>query len=357
MKKIGVIRESYRFDGGGEIQTVNLLNALGDLSFDPTIFCKDWGAGNELTQNYEIRNFPTRNKLGFGEDFFEWALRAAREECERVHGHDWIPGVDSIRLGDGLHTKFLNSMSDESIFGRWKNMLPKNTRKIALEKSTFASSTLSRVMTNSSMCMEEFEEAYPEVASRVHKQVVHNPLSEELLNSLLSTKKPSAHRVILGFVGSGWKRKGLDILLQSFARLKPGAFELRIVGQDRHADSYQRFAVRLGCEENIHWLGPQNRVFENLSEVDVLIHPARYEPYGNVVTEALSQGCFVICSDRVGTKEFISSENGRVVSLDIVELKEAIENLPIHWSKDNCRSSVSHLTYDRYKHDLEMFFG
>ena len=236
-------------------------------------------------------------------------------------------------------------------------MLPKNARKIALEKSTFASSALSRVMTNSSMCMEEFEEAYPEVASRVHKQVVHNPLSEELLNFFLSTKKPSAHRVILGFVGSGWKRKGLDILLRSFARLKSGAFELRIVGQDRHADSYKRFAVRLGCDENIHWLGPQNRVFETLSEVDVLIHPARYEPYGNVVTEALSQGCFVICSDRVGTKEFISSENGRVVSLGVFELQEAIENLPSHWSKDDCRSSVSHLTYDRYKHDLGMFFG
>lgn len=357
MKKIGVIREGYRFDGGGEIQTVNLLNALGDLNFSPSVFCKEWGVGNELKQNYEIRTFPIGGDLGLAENFFEWALKAARAECEWIHGHDWIPGVDSIRLGDGLHTKFLNSMSDGSIFGWWKNMLPKNARKIALEKSTFASPELSRVMTNSSMCMEEFEEAYPEVASRVHKQVVYNPLAKELLNSFLSTKKPSAHRVILGFVGSGWKRKGLDILLRSFARLTPGAFELRIVGQDRHANRYKRLAVRLGCDESIHWLGPQNRVFDTLSEVDVLIHPARYEPYGNVVTEALSQGCFVICSDRVGTKEFISSENGRVVSLDIAELQEALENLPRHWSKDDCRSSVSHLTQDHYKRDLEMFFG
>ena len=88
MRKIGVIRESYRFDGGGEIQTVNLLNALGSLSFAPSIFCKDWGAGNDLMQNYEIRAFPISSELGLSENFFEWALKAARAECEWVHGHD-----------------------------------------------------------------------------------------------------------------------------------------------------------------------------------------------------------------------------------------------------------------------------
>ena len=357
MKKIGVIRASYRFDGGGEIQTLNLLNALGDLGLKPSIFCKNWSVGESLRQAYEIRPFANSSELDLSEEFFEWALQAARKECTWVHGHDWIPGIDSIRLGDGLHTKFLKSMSEKSVLERWKNLLPKNVRKIALEKATLASPALMKVMTNSSMCMEEFEETYPEVASRVHKQVVYNPLPDELLSSVLSCKRPRRHKIILGFVGSGWRRKGLDILLQSFSRLKQDAFELWVVGQDRHAEHYKRLANILGCDANIRWFGPQTCVFETMGEIDVLIHPARYEPYGNVVTEALSHGCFVICSDRVGTKEFISKENGRIISFGVSCLHEAIENLPSHWSKDDCRSTVSNLTYDLYKQDLEKFFG
>lgn len=355
--KIGVIRESYRFDGGGEIQTHNLLNALADLDLEPSIFCKNWDAGDGLRQSYAVRTFPMGNELVLAEDFCDWALQAARKECAWVHGHDWIPGIDSIRLGDGLHSKFLKAMSHESMFGWWKNLVPKNVRKIALEKATFASPTLAKVMTNSSMCMGEFDEMYPEVASRVHKQVVYNPLPDKLLNAVISSERPKGHKMILGFVGSGWRRKGLDILLRSFSRLKHDAFELWVIGQDRRTESYKRLAMKLGCDASIRWFGPQNRVFDMLGEVDVLIHPALYEPYGNVVTEALSQGCFVICSDRVGTKEFISSETGRVVSPEVSELQEVIENLPSHWSKDDCRSAVSNLTYHRYKKDLEEFFA
>jgi UDP-glucose:(heptosyl)LPS alpha-1,3-glucosyltransferase len=49
-------------------------------------------------------------------------------------------------------------------------------------------------------------------------------------------------------------------------------------------------------------------------EYDLLIHPAREEPFGMIVPEALASGCKVLVSENVGAGEIIS-ENLRSIEI------------------------------------------
>jgi len=51
-------------------------------------------------------------------------------------------------------------------------------------------------------------------------------------------------------------------------------------------------------------------------QLDTLLHPASKEPYGMVITEALSAGVPVIVSDCCGAASDINHQRGAVVSLD-----------------------------------------
>ena len=52
-----------------------------------------------------------------------------------------------------------------------------------------------------------------------------------------------------------------------------------------------------------------------LSEVDVLLHPARAEPYGMVIAEAMAARVPVVISDVCGAAEHVSPDAGSVLPL------------------------------------------
>jgi len=58
-------------------------------------------------------------------------------------------------------------------------------------------------------------------------------------------------------------------------------------------------------ERELHWL---------LDQAAVLVHPAQYESYGLVITEALAHGTPVVCSETCGAKKEITENNGRIIS-------------------------------------------
>ena len=51
-------------------------------------------------------------------------------------------------------------------------------------------------------------------------------------------------------------------------------------------------------------------------KIDLLIHPARLEAFGMVVTEALARRIPVLVSDRVGASSVVRPGNGQVLPFD-----------------------------------------
>ena len=105
------------------------------------------------------------------------------------------------------------------------------------------------------------------------------------------------------FVTTGNHLKGYDFLLKLMAELQNEPIELVIAGiKPMHSEL-----------KNVKYLGYAEQVNELMWAADALIHPAIYEAYAQVVSEALFCGLPVIVSDRIGAKSVVSQKEGLVV--------------------------------------------
>ena len=105
------------------------------------------------------------------------------------------------------------------------------------------------------------------------------------------------------FVTTGNHLKGYDFLLNLMAQLQDEPIELVIAGvKPIHSEL-----------KNVKFLGYSENVNELMWAADALVHPAKYEAYAQVVSEALLCGLPVVVSHMVGAKSVVSKEVGIVV--------------------------------------------
>jgi UDP-glucose:(heptosyl)LPS alpha-1,3-glucosyltransferase len=125
------------------------------------------------------------------------------------------------------------------------------------------------------------------------------------------------------FVGKEWKRKGLDIavrIVKEFRKSYPGA-TLTIFGVEKALPPRSirglDWVIFQGWASSIPW-----------SDFDLLLHPARKEPFGMVVSEARSRGLPVVMSSQVGAGD-LNFSNTKIVELNAPPLTwcRAVEEL------------------------------
>jgi UDP-glucose:(heptosyl)LPS alpha-1,3-glucosyltransferase len=110
---------------------------------------------------------------------------------------------------------------------------------------------------------------------------------------------------VILFVGSGFERKGIPILLQALAAMKHRDALLLIVGRDRKERAMRTLAGRLGIEGRVRFLGAQEDVRPYYGAADCLALPTLYDPMPNAALEALACGLPVATSTDCGAAELI----------------------------------------------------
>jgi UDP-glucose:(heptosyl)LPS alpha-1,3-glucosyltransferase len=108
--------------------------------------------------------------------------------------------------------------------------------------------------------------------------------------------------LMLLFVGSGFKTKGLDRCLIALAALPEDLrrhTRLIVVGQDRTAP-FERAARAYGIDGKVQFLGGRSDIPELLAAGDLLVHPAYSENTGTVLLEAIAAGLPVLTTDVCG---------------------------------------------------------
>jgi UDP-glucose:(heptosyl)LPS alpha-1,3-glucosyltransferase len=133
---------------------------------------------------------------------------------------------------------------------------------------------------------------------------------------------------VIGFIGVEWERKGLDLLAVAVRQLRREDPEVRL-----SVAGCPPAAIRHlfnGWEDGVEMLGWIDPV-AFYRRVNVLVLPARNEPYGMVVAEANATGLPVVVSDHCGISPLIDESRGVVVSLgDDKALREACRRLLQH---------------------------
>ncbi|GIV33187.1 MAG: LPS biosynthesis-like protein [Chitinophagales bacterium] len=197
---------------------------------------------------------------------------------------------------------------------------PVDYLNIYLDRQAFRTSGI--ILSASRMIAREVTGLYRIAQEKV--QTLYPPSDPDVFNFSLRRQRLQLQRALgiaphkksFLFVSSGHQRKGLPLLLQIFSSLRSKAVHLYIAGAP----------VKYRLPDNVSFLGFTPDMQKVYPAVDALIHPAAYEPFGQIVSESLMCGTPVIVSQKTGAAELVQPDEGLVIpSFKPADWQQAIE--------------------------------
>ena len=210
---------------------------------------------------------------------------------------------DVYRAGDGVHKVFL-SIEKKSKF----NLL--HPVYLYLEKRCFQKAKL--IIVNSKMVKNQIIKEYGIDLSKII--LIRNGIPNKKVNFENSyvklTKEFSLNKkskVIL-YVGSGFRRKGVEQFLKIIAKLTTKNFTAFVVGKEKSIHLYQDLAKKLQLENKVFFTGPREDVDDFYTISDIFLFPTHYEPFSNVILEAMQFENAVFTTKSNGASEILDND-------------------------------------------------
>jgi len=112
------------------------------------------------------------------------------------------------------------------------------------------------------------------------------------------------------FIGPLTEHKGVDIMIKTFELLKQETpeCELYLVGPNHMQEKLKQVKT-----PGLHVEGVQLGINKYLRKCSIYLHPARYDPFGVAVIEAMAAGLVPIVSENTGAKEFVEKVSEELV--------------------------------------------
>jgi UDP-glucose:(heptosyl)LPS alpha-1,3-glucosyltransferase len=293
----------------------------------------------------------------------------ASQKPDLVFGMDRNRFQTHIRAGNGVHISYLKSrIQTEGKFKHWMCLMNPMHRKILeLEKTAFENPNLKKIIANSHMVRRELLEYYkidPKKIEVIHNgvewQEMETPFSMHVEAKIAAAKRfhldPNCFHFL--FIGNGFLRKGLGVLLEALSQIKNEQFHLSVVGKDNKTETFQAKAIQLGLKNKVRFFGPVDDITPFYQLSDVLVIPSFYDPFANVTIEALAMGLYIVSSKQNGGHEILTPTNGTVIEnlLEIDSLSETLRaclNRPkTTLSANQIRRTVAHLDFSSQLKEL-----
>lgn len=344
---IVIIKQRYTAAGGAERFVERALDALSQNELRLSLITRRWTS----VSNAEVF---TCNPFHVGRTWRQIAF--SREACRiaarwpdaLVQSHERVACCDIFRAGDGVHREWLIQRARVlgSIQSAATQISPFHNSILASEKALFSSPKLKSVICNSNMVRDEIKHHFGLTDEKL--VTIYNGVDNKHFHPSLRTLHRDAvrHRLSIGaddfvilFVGSGFLRKGLATALAAAAKVGTRTHVI-VVGSDKRQGHYQSLAEKLGIGEKVHFLGEQRDVTPFYGAADVLILPTLYDPFANVVLEAMACALPVITSSKCGAIDIIRhGTNGYI--RDALDVEGIVTDL-LELTDATCRESVGH---------------
>lgn len=334
--RLALVRQKYRPDGGAERFISRALLALEQQNLELNVITREWQGETHPDWHIHLCN-PVKLGRISRERGFARAARALwlREQFDLVQSHERIAGCDIYRAGDGVHRNWL--LQRARLLPSWRHPLlmnsPYHRFVMQAESDMYSAPELKAVICNAEMIKREIVEQFevaPEKITVIYNAIDHHtfhPADMAAKRQLrLQYQLPEQSHCLI-FVGSGFERKGLEAAIRAVA---PTESYLVVIGRDKNEKAYRALASSLGCQSRIRFMGVQKDTLPFYQAVDGLLLPTLYDPFPNVILEAMACGLPVITSTTCGGAEFIREGlNGFVTdALNVHALTAAVQQLP-----------------------------
>ena len=306
-----------RFDsmgGGTERDLVVTARCLRAAGHQITIFADEIrGAAGD----WDVRRVGAGPRPGRTLSLLRFAWTAApaarRAGADLVLSFARCVGADVVRSGGGAHASYLRAARKwRGAFGASAmRFSPYHQAQMFVERQAFRGPGLKRVIAVSNFVRDDLIQTFglaPEKTTTIYNGVDlerFRPAADSSERAAIRQKfiVPASARVV-AFVGNGFARKGLGFLIEAWPLVAGGAF-LIVVGADRQTDKFARRAQALNVGGRIVFTGPQASVEAIFHAADAFAMPSLFEPFGNVVMEAMASGLPAMTSAFSGVAELI----------------------------------------------------
>jgi glycosyltransferase involved in cell wall biosynthesis len=182
------------------------------------------------------------------------------------------------------------------------------------------------VTTCSRCVLDHTRRHVPEITARSSAILNAIPVPDRAVAPFLDSAR-------LLYAGRLVRKKGVDILIEAFARLAPTypSLGLTIAGDGEARPELEALAARLGAVERIRFTGAMDRrdILDLMSGAGIVVVPSRIEPFGLVALEAAHMERPVIASNVDGLPEVVVDDRTGVLvpPEDAARLAEAVASL------------------------------
>lgn len=210
---------------------------------------------------------------------------------------------DIYRAGDGVHKIFLN-------IEKKSKLNPLHPLYLYLERQCFKNAK--KIIANSKMVKNEIINSYkinPEKIRVIYSGIELKKFEyRESFDKLSKEFNIQENSPIILFVGSGYKRKGVNEFLNIIASLENRDVIAFIIGKEKKIEFYKNIARQLGIESRVFFVGARNDVDDFYAISDIFLFPTHYEPFGNVILEAMNKKNVIFTTMQNGASEILDNE-------------------------------------------------
>lgn len=184
-----------------------------------------------------------------------------------------------------------------------------------------------------------------------HVVVMPNPLSLSQV-----AKIPSKQRIILALGRiDGWFVKGFDLLIRAWAlvngqlKIDNGqlsstgeSWKLQIAGagSEESLNYLKQLCKENGVEDSVEFLGFRKDVEKLYQDASIFVLSSRYEGFGLVLIEAMSQGCACVACDYKGRQREIIQDNSQGLCCEPNNVEALAAGMQMMMTDDEYRDSV-----------------
>ena len=235
-----------------------------------------------------------------------------------VFGLNKMTGLDAYFAGDSCYEEKARTQR-----GWWYRQMPRYRFFAATERAVFRRLGATQILTISDLQTPLFQRYYRTPNERLHalppgidpSRIAPANATEIGAELRAEFSVPSDESLLL-FVGSGFRKKGLDRALRSLASLSSEQLTktwLFVLGADNF-DPFERMAKRLGVAHRVRFFSGRDDVPRFFFAADLLLLPAYDENTGTVILESMVAALPVLTTANCGYAVWVERFNaGRVV--------------------------------------------
>jgi UDP-glucose:(heptosyl)LPS alpha-1,3-glucosyltransferase len=314
--RIGLVKRSFRLQGGGERQIGYLIAGLRAQGHSVHLFSEQ-PPPNEPPVGvtyHAVAAVPTPR--AFRPLSFALRVRSTLRQAGLtvVQSFDRTLGQQVYRAGEGVHREWLQRKrrSLPALARTWSRLSLFDRVLLALERRVFRQTPI--IITNSERGQDEIRHHYGVPATRmltiyngVDTDRFHPGVRQLFRETQRAVWGVSTTDLVLLFVGTGFHRKGLDRMIEALGELhRRGATNVRlvVVGKGRLAP-YQLLARKVAVADVVRFEGLRSDVERCYAGADLFVLPTRYDPFANTCLEAMACGLPVLTTAINGTAELM----------------------------------------------------